>query len=120
MKTQEIITQLRTLLNGFNAFSPVLPQEDMNCVSLNIISGEQALNLCGTGEYNFSFAVTVRGYKEDDSLTRGLCDDVYDALHLKTTTNVISIIGDMPNYIGIDGYGRYNYSIVFNAIAKGE
>lgn len=122
MKTQEIITELRTLIGttGYTCYSPLLPQTDVECLSINIISGSQETNLNGGGDYRFSFSVQVRGFKEDDLSTRQLCDAVHEALHLKTTNEVISILGNMPSFIGIDDYGRYNYAIVFNAIYKGD
>lgn len=122
MNTQAIITQLRALVEttGKTCYSPLLPQTDIECTSINIVTGLQETNLNGGGEYYFSFSVQVRGYKENDTTTRQLCDAVYNALHLQTTNEVISILGNMPSFIGIDDYGRYNYAIVFNAIAKGE
>jgi len=119
MKTQEIITEIRNLITT-PSYSPLLPQEDVLGVAVNIIVGSQNLNLCGTGEFQFSFALTVRGYKEDDLQTRALCDSIHNEVHQKTTTNILSLIGEMPRFIGLDEYGRYNYSIVFNAIAKGD
>ena len=131
MNTEGFITKIRNLiadntdLGLTDVFSPELPQEKEYIVAVTLLTGFTDYNLCGQDYWYPTFRTLVRGSK-NDTTTRALCDDVFNALQLKETSynnyKIVQILAvTTPIYVGKDENQRNLYNITFQAkVKKGE
>ncbi len=128
---QGFITKIRniiadnTTLALTDVFTPYLPQDKDNICCVTLLTGSTTNNLC-SNEYNdLVFRVLIRG-SANDTTTRALVDEIFEALHLKTSViftggEIINIVAtSTPVYVGIDENERILYNITFNGKVKGD
>lgn len=129
LDTEGFITKVRNLIADnttlalTDVYSPELPQEKDNIVAVTLLSGTQDYNLCGNGYFYPTFRTLIRG-SVNDTTTRGLCDDVYNALNLQSnisfnSSTITQILATtIPTYVGKDEALRNLYNITFQAKVK--
>ena len=129
LDTEGFITKVRNLIADnttlalTDVYSPELPQEKDNIVTVTLLSGTQDYNLCGNGYFYPIFRTLVRG-SVNDTTTRALCDDVYNSLNLQSnisfnSSTIIQILATtIPTYVGKDESLRNLYNITFQAKVK--
>lgn len=122
MNTKQFVTKIRELTIAGTSFtkvySPESPPNESNVCAVSILAG---LTNDSLKEYSYStitFRVIIRG-NESDLDTRGLCDEVFDTLHLRndidlTDGRVINIIGSTPVFVRKDDNQRFIYNITFD------
>ena len=129
LDTQGFITKIRNIiaentgLSLTDIFSPELPQEKENIVAVTLLTGNADYNLCGQDYWYPTFRTLIRGSKNDTE-TRALCDEVYNALQLKegivfNSCEIVQILATTtPIYVGKDENQRNVYNITFEAKVK--
>ncbi len=128
LNTEKFITKIRDIIIAdtslTSAYSPDLPQEDITTCAVTLLAGSTTNDLCNNIYNTLGFRVLIRG-TQNDTTTRGLVDEVFNALHLKknislTNGYIINIFGGTPVFVGRDENQRIEYNITFNANVKGE
>lgn len=131
MNSEAVITKLRNIIADntslalTDVYSPALPQEKENIVAISLLGGLPLNNLCGTEYFTITFRILVRG-TENDTTTRALADDIFNALHLQsnisiTGSTIIHILAiTTPVYVGKDENQKILYNITFSLKVRGE
>jgi hypothetical protein len=129
MDSEGLITKLRniiadnTSLSLTNVFSPELPQTGDNICCVTLLGGNPEFDLSGQAQYTQTFRTLVRG-TQNDTTTRALADEVYNALNLQknvvfNSSKIIIILANTtPIYVGKDENQRILYNITFKAILE--
>jgi hypothetical protein len=129
--TEKFITKIRNIIADgtslalTDCFTPALPQEGSPVCAITLLGGIPTNNLCEVEYYTYTFRTLVRG-TENDTTTRALVDDIFDALHMAkdisiTGGKIINIIANTtPIYVGKDENQRILYNMTFSSIVKGE
>lgn len=123
MNTEKLITALRTHIKSettaTEVYTPALPQEGENIACITLLGGTTTNNLCNLVEYyDLQLRVLIRG-NENDTTTRKLADDVFNAIHLLrnesfTNGKIITCVANAPIYVGKDENQRILYNITLN------
>jgi hypothetical protein len=131
MDSEGLITKLRniiadnTSLASTNVFSPELPQTGNNICCVTLLGGNPTFDLTGASTYTQTFRTLVRG-TQNDTTTRALADEIYNALNLtqgvvfNSSKIIIILANTTPIYVGKDENQRILYNITFNSIVEGE
>lgn len=131
LDTDGFITKIRniiadnTMLALTDVFSPELPSEKTNICAITMLAGNNIYNLDGNQNYDITFRIIVRG-TANDTTTRGLVDDIYNAVNLVKgtsfgTSKIVQIINTiLPMYVGKDENKNNVYNITYRAIVEGE
>lgn len=123
MNTKDFITKIRNIiLDGTSftkVFSPELPPNETNVCAVTILAGLTENSLKDYEYSTVTFRVIVRG-NENDLDTRGLCDEVFNELHLLqnislTNGKIINIIGSTPIFVRKDENKNCIYNITFES-----
>ena len=130
MNTEKLITELRQIIadnTGLalnKVFTPDLPKEVVNGVAITLLGGDTTNNICNGIEYaDISGRVLVRG-SENDTETRKLCDEIFNALHLLYDYEfdygkIINVVCQLPVFVGKDENNINVYNITFNLKLRG-
>ena len=122
MNTEQFITKIREKIIAGTSFTKVysseLPSGESNVCAVGIVAGLTNNDLTNYGYSTITFRVLIRG-NESDLDTRGLCDEVFDTLHLLqnidlTDGRIINITGSTPVFVRKDENQRYIYNITFD------
>lgn len=129
LNIESVITKIReTIIAGtsFNTcFSPDLPQDGDDVCCVTLLAGNTTDSLCNANLYNtLTFRVLIRG-TQNDTTTRALADEVFNALHLQKDITlkdgyIINIIAGTPIFVGRDENQRILYNTTFTMNVKGE
>lgn len=130
MNAEKFVTALREYLIANTSleqvYSPALAQEDDLTACITLLSGDITNNLCNKAEYStIGFRTLIRG-SQNDTASRQLADEVFNALHLLkdltiTDGKILNCIAtSTPVYAGRDENGRVLYNITYNSIMKEE
>lgn len=129
MNTEAIITKVRNIIADntslalTDVYSPELPQEKENICAVTLLGGIPEYNLCGLQMFTLTLRVLVRG-TTNDTTTRKLADDIFNALNLQHditvgSNKIIQILATTtPVFVGKDEELRNLYNITFSL--KGE
>ena len=118
MSTEKLITLLRKRIEniGNKCYSPDLPQDNENCVSIRFGQGENVKSLTNDILYStIPCYLLIRG-TTNDTLTRQISDNIFNSLDgIKNIDNddihIISIHCKTPNYAFRDEKQRIHYNI---------
>ncbi len=127
--TEGFITKIRNIIANSTSlslndiYSPDLPQEKENIVAVTLLTGNVDYNLCSQDYWYPTFRTLIRG-TSNDTTTRALCDEVYNALQLKegvifNSFEIVQILATTtPIFVGKDENQRNLYNITFQAKVK--
>ena len=125
MNTEKIITKIRNIIADYtnlaltDVYTPELPQDKENVCAVTLLGGNPNFNLCGMQDFSITFRVLIKGTTNDTS-TRALADDIFNALNLKGdielgSNKIIQILATTtPIFVGKDEELRNLYNITFN------
>lgn len=131
LDTEGFITKIRniiadgTTLALTDVYTPELPSEKTNICAVTMLAGRNMYNLCGNDVFDITFRVITRGTNNDTN-TRDLVDDIYNALNLQSnvsfnSSKIIQILAETtPVYVGKDENNNNVYNITYRAIVRGE
>ena len=130
LDTEGFITKIRniiadgTTLALTDVYTPELPSEKTNICAVTMLAGRNMYNLCGNDVFDITFRVIIRGTNNDTN-TRGLVDDIYNALNMNSasfnSSKIIQILAETtPVYVGKDENNNNVYNITYRAIVRGE
>lgn len=131
LNIEQFITKIRNIIadgTSFaltDVFSPALPQEKEDICCVTLLGGNTNNNLCENMYNDLTFRVLIRG-TANDTTTRALADEVFNALHMQnsislTNGNIINIFASgTPVFVGKDENERILYNITFNSKVEGE
>lgn len=125
MNTKSLITLLRDEIekSGYKCYSPDLPQEGENCISIYTSSGENLRSINQNILYSdIPFYLLIRGASNDTN-TRAIADSIFNLLDMKENiendeVRIILISCKPANYAFRDENQRIHYNI--NATVKVE
>lgn len=130
LDTEGFITKIRniiadgTTLALTDVYTPELPSEKTNICAVTMLAGQNMYNLCGNDVFDITFRVITRG-TSNDTTTRGLVDDIYNAINMTSasfnSSKIIQILAETtPVYVGKDENNNNVYNITYRAIVRGE
>jgi hypothetical protein len=131
LDTEGFITKIRniiadnTTLALTDVYTPELPSEKTNICAVTMLAGRNMYNLCGNDVFDITFRVITRGTNNDTN-TRDLVDDIYNALNLQSnitynSSKIVQILAETtPVYVGKDENNNNVYNITYRAIVRGE
>lgn len=131
LNTEKLITKIRNIIADgtslalADVYTPSLPQEKDNIACITLLTGSTSNNLCENMYNDLIFRTLVRGGL-NDTTTRALTDEIFNALHMKqdisfTGGHIINIFATTtPTYVGKDENERILYNITFTVKVEGE